>query len=129
LWHTLVIKEQLQKIFLDFAFGQNSSRLDKSTGVVSILWMFICEGEDVCPLTWFCFQVDDTDHPGDGEAKILYKDSEALNSFCISKTISMRIVVATMRDVQEIDISNMMGIPRTFYIDENVSSDPENRKK
>jgi hypothetical protein len=41
----------------------------------------------------------------------------------------MRIVVATMRDVQEIDISNMMGIPRTFYIDENVSSDPENRKK
>ena len=37
LWHTLVIKEQLQKIFLDFAFGQNSSRSDKSTGVVSIL--------------------------------------------------------------------------------------------
>ena len=77
--------------------------------------------------TCFYFHVDETDHPD--EAKILYKDSEALNSFCMSKTISMRIVVATMRDVQEIDISNMMGIPRTFYIDENVSSDPENRKK
>ena len=75
------------------------------------------------------FQVDDADNADDSEVKILYKDSEALNSFCISKTISMRIVVATMRDVQEVDISNMMGVPRTFYIDENVSSDPENRKK
>ncbi len=73
--------------------------------------------------------MDETDSLEDSEAKILYKDSEAINSFCISKTISMRIVVATMRDVQELDISNMMGIPRTFFVDENVRSDPENRTK
>ncbi len=36
LWHTLVMKEQLQKIFLDFAFSQNTFKADKSTGVVSI---------------------------------------------------------------------------------------------
>ena len=41
----------------------------------------------------------------------------------------MRVVIATMRDVQELDISNMMGISRTFYVDENVNSDPENRKR
>jgi hypothetical protein len=73
--------------------------------------------------------VDEVDDGDDSEAKILYKDSEAINSFCISKTIMMRVVVATMRDVQELDISNMMGISRTFYVDENVSSDPENRKR
>lgn len=77
----------------------------------------------------FILQADEADGSGDEEAKVLYKDSEAINSFCISKTNSMRVVVATMRDVQEVDISNMMGISRTFYIDENVSSDPENRNK
>lgn len=77
----------------------------------------------------FFLQADETDSSGDEEAKILYKDSEAINSFCISKTNSMRVVVATMRDVQELDISNMMGISRTFYIDETISSDPENIDK
>ena len=72
--------------------------------------------------------MDDPNSGEDSEAKVLYKDSEAINSFCISKTISMRVVVATMRDVQELDISNTMGISRTFYVDENVSSELESRK-
>lgn len=77
----------------------------------------------------FYTKVDEKDFPEINEAKILYKDSEAINSFCISKTISMRVVVATMRDVQELDISNMVGMSRTFYVDENVNSDSENRKR
>ena len=71
--------------------------------------------------------MDETDNGEEKETKILYKDSEAINSFCISKTIPMRVVLATMRDVQELDISNMMGVSRTIYIDEHVSSDPETK--
>lgn len=72
--------------------------------------------------------MDETDSEDEeSESKILYKDSEAINSFCISKTNPMRVVVATMRDVQELDISSTMGISRTFYVDENVNSDPEKR--
>ena len=71
--------------------------------------------------------MDETDSGEEAEMKILYKDSEAINSFCISKTIPRHVVLATMRDVQELDISNTMGVSRTFYIDENISPDSETR--
>ena len=41
----------------------------------------------------------------------------------------MRVVIATMRDVQEVDISSIVSSSQNFMIDEDLTTDPENRKR
>ncbi|XP_068740234.1 dmX-like protein 2 [Montipora capricornis] len=94
LWRTLVHQEAVQDIFIHNIFKKEMTAVAESDRVDAVV--------DAKPV------------------KILYKDAEDINSFCINKANPNFIAVGSVKDVDEVDISRFMSPePMMWTEDEN----------
>nr|XP_039251703.1 dmX-like protein 1 isoform X3 [Styela clava] len=66
---------------------------------------------------------------GVGKVKILHKETEIISSFCINNANPNCVVLATNRDVQELDISTLLASDTWSWVEEDISTSLEDVQK
>ncbi|XP_048584043.1 dmX-like protein 2 isoform X2 [Nematostella vectensis] len=106
LWSSLVSQEAIQNTMMRYVFQQDTPNISSDT-----------EG-------------DHLDGAYGKDVRLLHKDTEVINSFCINKANPNVIALSTLRDVQEIDVSHIVSPGPVPWIEEenDVDSGEASRK-
>jgi len=104
LWHSLVKKEQLQDMFISYLFKDESKATSTLKNVESQATQFVSDAKRF-----------------ESPARIVHKDHELITAFCINNVNSNCISIASAKDVQEIDLSDMLASDAWAWIDDTSS--------
>ncbi|XP_076803738.1 dmX-like protein 1 [Clavelina lepadiformis] len=114
LWRSLVKNESMQETFIKYIFKKKISE--------------DCEQTDGRATDQPVISAADlTNRPQyGGPVKILHKDTELLAAFCVNNVNSNCIALASAKDIQEIDISDLLASDNWSWMDE-PSMPPEHK--
>ena len=112
LWHSLVKKEQLQELFIKYIFHTENKEGEEVRSAVPQLKKSNQSGS----FTTACFEGFDS------ASRIVHKDHELIAGFCINNVNSNFVALASAKDVQEIDLSDMLAADSWSWFDDSASA-------
>ncbi|CAF0799637.1 unnamed protein product, partial [Didymodactylos carnosus] len=110
LWNYLVNEEQLQNIFIKYIFKRKSA---VSTSITSV---------DKYNGRLTDSSITDSGLPA---GKIIYRASESISSFCLNNLSPSLIAVGLLKEIIELDISNLTTTTSSFRLTEFADDDNE----
>ena len=106
LWHSLVKKEQLQDMFINYIFRDDNKASLALQNVES-------QAARTASASTKRFE---------SPARIVHKDHELITTFCINNVNSNCISIASAKDVQEIDLTDMLASDAWSWVDDASSN-------
>ncbi|KAK3717892.1 hypothetical protein QZH41_014895, partial [Actinostola sp. cb2023] len=110
LWRSLVHQESIQEMIIGYVFKADPSITRQAINDMEVIVHLF-----KVPIT----PTDQTDSVATTrDLRVVHKDTEGINSFCINQANPNVIAVATLRDVQEIDVSHILSPEPAPWTDE-----------
>ncbi|KAJ7385421.1 DmX-like protein 1 [Desmophyllum pertusum] len=103
LWRTLVHQEAIQEIFIHNIFKRDMASSQEVDRIDSVL--------DAKPV------------------KVLYKDPEGINTFCINKANPNCIAVGSLKDIDEVDISRVLSPEPLLWADDEAEREQSDAQR